>query len=149
MRTYQGILTVTLLLLSFSRALLAADTEAPTTSPATTAPAAVISAADKDALATRLGNEVTVEGMVTDAKWSASGKVFLIRFKDTESSQFQAAIFIKNKDAMEKAFAGDLSKALEGAKVQVKGKLQTFREYPEILIDKPEHLTVVEKPAAK
>jgi DNA/RNA endonuclease YhcR with UshA esterase domain len=138
---------VTLALLCACRFVAAED--APTTSPATTEPAAVIGAADKDALAAHMNNEVTVEGVVADAKWSASGKVFIIKFKDAETSQFQAAVFSKNKDAMEKAFDGDLTKALEGAKLLVKGKLQTFREHPEIMVDKPEQITVVEKPAAK
>jgi len=123
--------------------------DAPTTAPATTEPAAVISAGDKDALSSHMNNEATVEGVVADAKWSASGKVFIVKFQDADASQFQAAVFAKNKDAMEKAFDGDLTKALEGAKVQVKGKLQTFREHPEIMIDKPDQITVVEKPAAK
>jgi DNA/RNA endonuclease YhcR with UshA esterase domain len=138
---------VAIALLCMGRVVVAED--APTTAPATTEPAAVISAGDKDALATHMNNEATVEGVISDAKWSASGKVFLIKFKDTEASQFQAVVFEKNKEALEKAFDADPSKALEGAKVQVKGKLQTYREHPEIIVDKPEQITVVEKPATK
>jgi DNA/RNA endonuclease YhcR with UshA esterase domain len=71
--------------------------------------------------------------------------VFVIKFKDATDSQFQGAVFSKNKEAMEKAFDGDLTKAFEGAKIQIKGKLQTFKEHPEITVDKPEQITVVEK----
>lgn len=144
------VLFVVLLLSLSARFVLAEEKTPATTEPATTAPSGgVIAATDKDAISTHLNNEVTIEGMVTDAKWSSSGKVFVIKFKGTESSQFQAAVFSKNKEAMEKAFDGDLTKGLEGAKLQVKGKLQTFREHPEIVIDKPEQLTIVEKPIAK
>jgi DNA/RNA endonuclease YhcR with UshA esterase domain len=92
-----------------------------------------------------IDKQATVEGVVSDAKWSTSGKVFVIKFKDATDSQFQAAVFSKNKEAMEKAFDGDLTKAFEGAKIQVKGRLQTFKEHPEILVDKPEQITVTEK----
>jgi DNA/RNA endonuclease YhcR with UshA esterase domain len=124
--------------------VFAAD-EQPATAPATEPSAGVISAGDKQALQDHMDKEVTVEGVVADAKWSSSGKVFVIKFKDAGDSRFQAATFSKNKDAMEKAFDGDLTKALEGAKIQVKGKLQTFKEHPEILVDKPEQITVTEK----
>src|SRR6202034_4189294 len=93
-----------------------------------------------------IASDVIVEGTISDAKWSTSGRVFLIKFKEADSSEFQGAIFSKNKDVMEKAFNGDLSTALEGAKVQIHGKLQTYREHPEILIDKPEQIVIVEKP---
>ena len=121
----------------------AAD-EQPATAP-TTSPSGVISAGDRQVLMDHIDKEATVEGTVADAKWSSSGKVFVIKFKDASDSQFQTAIFSKSKDAMEKAFDGDLSKAFAGAKIQVKGKLQTYREHPEILVDKPEQITVIEK----
>ena len=137
-------LLIVCLALTFFPSAFAAG-EQPTTAPATEPSAGVISAGDKQALQDHLDKEVTVEGVVSDAKWSSSGKVFIIKFKEAGDSQFQAATFSKNKDAMEKAFDGDLTKAFEGAKIQVKGRLQTFKEHPEILVDKPEQITVTEK----
>ena len=46
---------------------------------------------------------------------------------------------------MEKAFNGDLSNAFEGAKIQIRGKLQLYREQPEILIDDPKQITILVK----
>ena len=115
----------------------------PSTAP-TSQPSLII-AGDKQALDAAIGNDVIVEGTVSDAKWSPSGRVFLIKFPESDSSGFQGAIFSKYKDVMEKAFNGDLSTALEGAKVQVHGKLQTYRDHPEILIDKPEQIVILMK----
>ena|ERR1039458_8466134 len=115
----------------------------PSTAP-TSQPSLII-AGDKQALDAAIGNDVIVEGTISDAKWSPSGRVFLIKFQEGDSSGFQGAIFSKYKDVMEKAFNGDLSTALEGAKVQVHGKLQTYRDHPEILIDKPEQIVILMK----
>jgi DNA/RNA endonuclease YhcR with UshA esterase domain len=115
----------------------------PSTAP-TSQPSLII-AGDKQALDAAIGNDVIVEGTISDAKWSPSGRVFLIKFQEGHSSEFQGAIFSKYKDVMEKAFNGDLSTALEGAKVQVHGKLQTYRDHPEILLDKPEQIVILMK----
>src|SRR5437588_6603469 len=88
--------------------------------------AAVISAGDKQALEANTGKEATVEGTVSDAAWNSGGRVFVIKFKDAAASNFQGIIFSSNRDAMEKAFNGDLSNAFEGAKVQLKGPVSLY-----------------------
>src|SRR4051812_4504736 len=135
-------LLIACLALVLTARAFAAD-EQPTTGPA------IIAVTDKQAMQDHMDKEVIVEGVVADAKWRTSGKVFVIKVKDASDSQFQAAVFSKNKETMEKAFDGDLTKAFEGAKIQIKGKLQTFKEHPEVLVDKPEQITVVEKAAAE
>jgi DNA/RNA endonuclease YhcR with UshA esterase domain len=121
--------------------------DAPTTAP--TSQPSLIGAGDEQTLNADMGNEVIVQGTISDAKWSPSGRVFLIKFQEGESSEFQGAILSKYKDMMEKAFNGDLTIALEGAKVQIHGKLQTYREHPEILIDKPEQIVITVKGPGK
>lgn len=129
--------------LSACSALIAAN---PATAPATRP--AVIAAGDKKALDAAMNSDAIVEGTVALAEWSPSGKVFLIHFKDSKATQFQGAMFTKHKEAMEKAFAGDLGKAFTGAKIRIQGKLQTYREHLEILVDRPEQITVIEKAPA-
>ncbi len=119
-----------------------ADDDSPKTP--TTQPTAV-SLGDKQALDANVGKEVVVEGLVSDAEWSASGRVFLIKFKEGETTQFQGALFSKFRDDMEKAFNGDLSNAFEGAKIQIDGKLQMYREHPEILINDAKQITILVK----
>jgi hypothetical protein len=115
--------------------------------PAAETPAAVIVApGDRSALDANMGKPASVEGMVTDAEWSPTGRVFLIRFEGGDATQFQGALLSQNREAVEKAFDGDLTRALEGAKIRLTGKLQTYREHPEILIEKPEQIVILQKP---
>jgi hypothetical protein len=108
--------------------------------------AVVVSVADKAALDANMGKQASVEAMVTDAEWSPTGRVFLIKFEGSDSTQFQGALLSQNREAVEKAFGGDLTKALEGAKIRLTGKLQTYREHPEILIEKSDQIVILQKP---
>jgi hypothetical protein len=129
-----------MVILSLCGAALADDAPRPPTSQPT-----LVSLSDKQALDANVGKEVIVEGLVSDAQWSASGRVFLIKFKEGEQTQFQGVLFAKYRDAMEKVFNGDLSNALEGSKIRIEGKLQTYREHPEILIDDRRQITILVK----
>ena len=119
-------------------ASLAAAANEPTSKPAPI----TIKASDKDALAANQGKDVTVEGTVSDAAWSASGKVMQIHFAGAEDSGFAAVLFQRNKDTFDKAFDGDTTKTLTGAKVKVTGKLATYRDKPQIVLTKPSQLTI-------
>lgn len=105
----------------------------------------LVSLSDSKAIDANVGKQVAVEGLVSDAQWSASGRVFFIKFKEGEETQFQGALFVKYRDVMEKAFNGDLSNAFEGARIRIEGKLQIYREHPEILIDDPRQITILVK----
>jgi DNA/RNA endonuclease YhcR with UshA esterase domain len=58
-------------------------------------------------------------------------------------------IFAANKDDMDKAFNGDIAKALKGATVRVEGKVKIYRSRPEIVVDKPEQLTILQAAATE
>lgn len=109
--------------------LLAEDT--PTTAPAAT----LIDATDKEAITANQGKQVTVEGKIASAKWSGSGKVLNIKF---DNSPLMAVVFDRNKDKMNEAFGGDVAKALDGAKVKLKGKLDVYKGKVETLQGKPQ-----------
>ena len=114
------------------------------------APATVVKVDDKDALKAAIDKKasLTVEGTVSDAAWSSSGKVLVIHFEGAQTSQFSSVVFSKNKDKINKAFDDDVIKAIKGAKVQITGPVVEFKSNPEIVIDKPEQLKVIEKAAA-
>jgi DNA/RNA endonuclease YhcR with UshA esterase domain len=136
-----GFLFVVMVMLLGWRFAAAAEPvqKAPTTQPV------AVSLSDQKALDASMGKDVVVEGLVSEAAWSASGRVFLIKFTEGETTDFQGALFVKYRETMEKAFKGDLSNAFEGAKIRISGKLQTYREHPEILIDDPKQITIVVK----
>jgi hypothetical protein len=115
------------------------DAKAPSTQPI------VVSLSDKQALDANVGKDIVVQGMVSDAQWSSTGRVFIIKFAEGDATQFQGAMFAKLRDDTEKAFNGDLSNAFEGSKIQIEGKLQTYREHPEILINDPKQITILVK----
>jgi DNA/RNA endonuclease YhcR with UshA esterase domain len=102
----------------------------------------VIKASDKEALEKNKDKDVTVEGKVSEAAWSKSGKVMNVKFEGTEESGFGAAIFQRSKEAFDKAFDGDAAKALTGATVKVTGKLGTFRDKPQIILNTPGQVKV-------
>ena len=106
---------------------------------------AVIDVSDKAAISAAMGKDVIVKGTVSSAEWSASGKVMNISFENTQESGMRAALFQKKKEEFDAAFGGDLAKALTGAKVRISGKLQEFRDKPEIVLNLPSQLTIVEQ----
>jgi DNA/RNA endonuclease YhcR with UshA esterase domain len=116
---------------------------------ATTKPAP-IAATDTAAIKAKVGETVTVEGVLEDAEWSNSGKVMNATFKDVKDG-VKIAVFQKNKDKINAAFGGDAAAKWKGATVQVtgkvseyKGKVESLKGRLEIIVDNPEQVTIVE-----
>lgn len=105
---------------------------------------------DDPGLRERLGQTVLIEGTVSSAAWSQTGKVMEIRFVGvTEEKGFTAVVFDRNRKAFDEAFGGDLAKSLSGATVRLKGKLRTYggrakalQDRIEMTLDKPEQITI-------
>ena len=106
----------------------------------------VIDVSDKAAIDAAMNKEVVVEGVVESSAWSSSGKVLSIRFKNSKETNFSAVVFDKHKADFDSAFSGDIAKALPGAKVRVRGLVKEYRTHPEIVIDSPAQITIVEPP---
>ena len=106
--------------------------------------ATAIAPNDKDAIAAGMDKEVVIEGVIDKAEWSGSGKVMKATFKDAADTKLSAIIFVKAREAFDKAFSGDVSKALSGAKVRIKGKLKDFKGSPEMVLDTVDQVTIVE-----
>lgn len=111
----------------------------------------VLSASDKEGIAANMGKEVIVEGTISKAEWSRTGAVMNIDFANAEESRMLAVVFVRNRQKLDEEFAGDLGKALTGAKVRIKGKLQeyggrsqAFMGRPQIIINSGSQVTIVE-----
>src|SRR4051812_10065404 len=111
-----------------------ADAETPT----------LIQASDKDAITANMDKDVVIEGVIEKAEWSGSGKVMKADFKDAAASKLATVIFVKSREKFDAAYGGDVTKALTGAKVRVKGKLKDFKGSPEIVLDQPNQITIVD-----
>jgi len=124
---------------------LIARSQEPTTQPA------VIDVSDKDGMTANMNKEVLVEGTVSKAEWSRTGAVMNIDFRNAEQTRFMAVVFVRQRQKMDEAFGGDVAKALTGAKVRVKGKLQeyggrseSFKGRPQIILNETTQITIVE-----
>lgn len=104
----------------------------------------LIDVSDKAAVDAAMNKEVELEGVVSKAEWNAKGSVFFINFQNTQETKVLAVAFEKKRESLEKAFAGDLSKALSGAKIRVRGTLKDYKGKPEVIIDMPSQLTILE-----
>ena len=113
-----------------------------------------MNANDEAGLKAAIGKEINVDGVVEKAEWSKSGKVMNIEFKN---SQLLGAVFQRDSKALNEAFNGDFAKAITGAKVRIKSKLDTYggkdkklEGRPQIIIKKMYQVTILEpaKPAA-
>jgi DNA/RNA endonuclease YhcR with UshA esterase domain len=124
-------------------AAFAADT-APASAPAR------ISVKDTDALKAAVGKGVVVFGEISRVSPSPSGSLTFINFKDLQRGDFSAIIKKENKEALDKAFDGDVAKAIKGKSVELSGTVIDYQGRPEIDITKPEQLKIVAKtePAA-
>lgn len=87
-------------------------------------PAAIIKTGDKAALDAAQGTEVTVEGVVSSAAWSKSGKVCNIEFEGAPN--FVVAVFEKSRAKLDEAFGGDFTKQFAGSTLRVTGKLAAY-----------------------
>jgi DNA/RNA endonuclease YhcR with UshA esterase domain len=134
-RTTLSVLTL-LLLSSLTLA------EEPTSRPAP------ISASNKSDLDANKGKTVTIQGTISQAAWSKTGRVLILKFANTDDSGFTAVVFSNDKDAFNKAFDGDAAKSLTNANVKITGKLTAFHDKPQIVLNKPSQLTL-DKPSTK
>lgn len=134
----------------------AAPTTQATTPPTTqsmTDDVPVIAANEVDKIAAHAGKTVAIEG-VAQAKWSDSGKVMNIYFKDVDRGVI-GTIFERNKTKIDAAFNGDAAAAWTGAKIRITGRLsdyggkvESMKGRQQIIIQNVEQVVVLE-PAAK
>lgn len=135
--------------------LLAGGASVRAEDPAATTTSSIIQAGDKSAIDAAMNSEVTIEGVCSEAAWSNSGKVMNVQFKDADESKLMAVVFVKNREKIDQAFGGDATKAWTGAKLRIKGKLQSYggrseamKGRPEMVITDASQVTVVELPPA-
>ena len=116
--------------------------------PATSQPV-LIEASDKAAVDAAMGKDVELEGVVSNATWSPSGKVFFINFEKSEESKVMAVAFEKKREAMDASFSGAVGKALTGARVRIRGKLSEYRGKPQVVVEMPSQITILDPPATE
>jgi DNA/RNA endonuclease YhcR with UshA esterase domain len=116
----------------------------PASQPSDSSNSTLIKPQDHDAIVANMDKDVAIEGKIDKAEWSKSGKIMIATFDGGAETKLQAVVFVKDREKFDNAFSGDVSKALAGAKVRVTGKLKDYKGSPEVVLDKPEQITIVE-----
>jgi DNA/RNA endonuclease YhcR with UshA esterase domain len=115
---------------------------------------ALLRADDKDTkalspaeAAKRVGEKCTVEMEVKSVGMSKDGSVAFLNsqedFKDEKN--FTAFVGKEAVEKLKKAKVEDLAAHFKGKTVRVTGTVKLYRERPEIVVDDPEQIQVVEK----
>jgi hypothetical protein len=87
---------------------------------------------------------ITVEGSVTVAQTSSTGKVFRLFFEAGDDRKSFHAIYFPNLyPAMENKFGGKHGANLSGKRVRITGKPSVYQGRPQIRIDSPDQVVVV------
>lgn len=120
----------------------------------TTQPTLLDVSMDKAAFDAAIGKDVIVQGFVSNAAWSASGKVMNIEFRNAARSRFLAVMFERNRAKIDAGFGGDVAKALTGAKVRLRGSLESYggavesmKGRPQLIINLGDQISILELPA--
>jgi DNA/RNA endonuclease YhcR with UshA esterase domain len=109
----------------------------------------VVDVADTAAVKAMMGKDVILVGTVKVSEWSRSGRVMNIEFDDGET-KLLVVLFERSRESFDKAFGGDVAKALKGAKVRVTGKLEEYggrdekmKGRPQVILNRASQLTIV------
>jgi tetratricopeptide (TPR) repeat protein len=138
---------------------IAASTTRATTRPGETV-AGVLASTEVAELqaAAVLGRPAVVEGRVTYCKWSATGKILNMFMErgdgkspyDGPGDAMMLIVFVRDREAFDKAFGGDVALTLDGKVVRVSGKVVKYGGYdqrlsacPQIVLSDPSQVTIV------
>ncbi|MEM7626689.1 MAG: serine/threonine-protein kinase [Planctomycetota bacterium] len=90
------------------------------------------------------GGRATVVGTVARAYTSQSGKTFLVKFEGNARRDFQIIWKPAQFQAMADAFGGENGAGIAGKTIRVTGKLNQFFGTPQIEVDDPAQITILE-----
>jgi DNA/RNA endonuclease YhcR with UshA esterase domain len=114
---------------------------------------ALIKVSDREAIEANMGRNVIAEGTVSTAEWSRTGRVMNIDFSDAVDPKLMVVLFDRSRKRFDEAFGGDLSKAITGQTVRIKGKLEpyggqveVFKDRPQIILNHTSQITILEEP---
>jgi serine/threonine-protein kinase len=85
----------------------------------------------------------TIEGVVRSAAVSSTGSVCRVEFEGVDREGFLVVYFPGMFPVMEKHFGGSAGAALAGKRIRVKGRVDTYRERPQIVVDSADQVEVV------
>jgi DNA/RNA endonuclease YhcR with UshA esterase domain len=100
----------------------------------------LIDATDQAAVQDAMPKDFIVAATVNDI--DVTDSVISIHFAGTEKSNLYAVVLRQGRDEITAAYGDGLEK-LKGKSIRIVGKIVDYRGKPEIVISKPEQITIV------
>lgn len=106
----------------------------------------VIDALDTETLLAHAGEVKIVEGIVVRSYYAekSKGKPTFLDFHDPYEEYFKALIWDDNRDKFIEAFPPNPETYFEDTKVRIKGLIETYEGAPEIILNDPSQIWIVE-----
>jgi len=102
----------------------------------------IISSSDDSALRSAIGRIVTVKGKVSRIGATNNGSITFINFAGNDRDQFVAIVRRDQLSIVAGELGGDLQ-SLNGKTVELKGKIDLYRNTPQIAITEPSQIRVI------
>lgn len=90
-----------------------------------------------------VGEEATVEFVVAKVGFSKKSGTHYINSHDPHEGYFAGVVFSDGLSKIEKSLGLTLREGLEGKKVRIRGKIQLYKGSTEIVVEKPEQISLV------
>jgi DNA/RNA endonuclease YhcR with UshA esterase domain len=142
-RTALSIVALACFLVLGSTGTRAADDA--TSKPSTQPSGEVIDVKDFAKLKDMIGTTVTVRGKVKEVFVPQSGSVSIFNFDGINRRDFNVVVPKANLEEVNKAFDGDVAKAVKDQTITVTGAVADYRGNPQIQLTKPDQLKVEKK----
>jgi endonuclease/exonuclease/phosphatase family metal-dependent hydrolase len=107
--------------------------------------AGTLNATDDAAVRAAIGQIATIRGKVSRIGATNSGSITFVDFDGTDRRGFTAIIRKDRFAEVAGPFAGDLNAGIAGKTVEVRGKLELFKDAPQIVISRADQIAVVQK----
>jgi hypothetical protein len=106
----------------------------------------VIDALDTETLLAHAGEVRIVEGIVVTTYYAekSKGKPTFLDFHDPYEGYFKALIWDDNRDKFIQAFPPNPETYFEDTKVRIKGLIETYKGEPEIILNDPSQIWIVQ-----
>ena len=142
-RTALSIVALACFLVLGSTGTRAADDA--TSKPSTQPSGEVIDVKDFAKLKDMIGTTVTVRGKVKEVFVPQSGSVSIFNFDGINRRDFNVVVPKAHLEEVNKAFDGDVAKAVKDQTITVTGAVADYRGNPQIQLTKPDQLKVEKK----
>jgi len=104
--------------------------------------AGTLNASDDTSIRAAVGRIASIHGKVSQIGATNNGSVTFIDFEGTDRRRFTAIIRRDRLTDIAASFGGDLNTGITGKMVTVRGKVELYKETPQVAITRADQITV-------